>query len=882
MNKMGLNELRTKFLEFFESKDHLILPSFSLIPENDKSLLLINAGMAPLKPYFTGQQTPPRKRIATCQKCIRTPDIERVGMTARHGTFFEMLGNFSFGDYFKKEAIEWAWEFVTQVLQLPEERLWVSIYLEDDEAFEIWHKDIGLPKDRIVRMGKEDNFWEIGTGPCGPCSEIYYDRGPDKGCGKPDCGLGCDCDRYVEFWNLVFTQFDKDEDGNYHRLAHPNIDTGMGLERLAAIMQETDSIFEVDAIWGILQNVSQIAGIEYGSSGKADVSFRVITDHIRSTVFMVSDGILPSNEGRGYVLRRVLRRAARHGKLLGIKKPFLSQLAKTVINEFHTAYPELKEREEYIIKIIDIEEERFNETVDQGLDYLNGYIDEMVRSGQKVLDGTKAFKLYDTYGFPFDLTKEILREHGMEVDEEGFSEEMRIQRERARAAHQATDYMGMDSDIYKFIDSKIQTEFVGYNTLNAESRVCYLIKDDTRVDTACQGDEIAVILDKTPFYPEGGGQVADQGYLKTSECVVEINNVQRLFGSRIIHFGKVVKGRLNSGETVMAQVNEDLRTATARNHTTTHLLHRVLRNVLGAHVEQAGSLVSPYRLRFDFSHFASLSTEELITIEKLVNREIMRVIPVEVIETTYNHAREMGAIALFGEKYEDKVRVIKIGDFSMELCGGTHLTNTGQAGMFKILSESGIAAGIRRIEAVTGFEVYNHILNQEQLINNAARQLKANPSDIEKRVEGLLNRIKEQEREIDRLRNKVAANSINSLLESKKAVGAVNCIVSRVEGLDIEGLRNMVDNLKDRLKSGVIVLAAVNDDRVIFSAGATKDVVAQGVHVGNLLKETAKITGGGGGGRPDMAQAGGKYAGRLEEALNQVEAILAKQLGIGS
>ena len=880
MKKMGLHELRTKFLEFFESKDHLILPSFSLIPENDKSLLLINAGMAPLKSYFTGQKTPPKRRIATCQKCIRTPDIERVGKTARHGTFFEMLGNFSFGDYFKKEAIEWAWEFVTQVLELPEEKLWVSIYQEDDEAFEIWHKVIGLPEDRIVRMGKEDNFWEIGTGPCGPCSEIYYDRGPDKGCGKPDCWLGCDCDRYVEFWNLVFTQFDKDEEGNYHRLAHPNIDTGMGLERIAAIMQGADSLFEVDAIWDILQHVTQIAGIEYGKSQNADISIRVITDHIRSTVFMVSDGILPSNEGRGYVLRRVLRRAARHGKLLGITKPFLSQVAKTVIGQFCAAYPELKEREEYIIKIIDIEEERFNETIDQGLDYLNGYIDEMIKSGQKVLDGAKAFRLYDTYGFPLDLTKEILREQGMEVDEEGFAEEMRIQRERARAAHQATDYMGMDSEIYKTIDPNIETEFVGYQTLNTDSHVCCLIKDDAQVDVAREGDEIAVILDKTPFYPEGGGQVADRGQLQASEGIAEIHDVQRLFGNKIIHFGKVIKGSLKKGERVAAQVNEDIRLATARNHTTTHLLHKVLRNVLGAHVEQAGSLVSPYRIRFDFSHYSSLSAEELLNIEKQVNREIMRALPVEVIETTYKQAREMGAIALFGEKYEDKVRVIKIGDFSMELCGGTHLTNTGQAGMFKILSESGIAAGIRRIEAVTGFEVYNHILAQERLINDIARQLKAKPSDVEKRVESLLNRIKEQEKEIDRLRGKLASNSISFLLESKRTMGTVDYIVSQVEGLDIEGLRNMVDNLKDRLKSGVIVLAATENDRVLFSAGATKDLVARGVHVGNLLREVAKITGGGGGGRPDMAQAGGKDISKLEEALSQVDVLLAKQLGI--
>lgn len=880
MKKMSLQEIRTKFLKFFESKDHLILPSFSLVPQNDKSLLLINAGMAPLKPYFTGQETPPKRRIATCQKCIRTPDIDVVGKTARHGTFFEMLGNFSFGDYFKKEAIAWAWEFVTQVLKMPVEKLWISIYEEDDEAFEIWNKDIGIPEDRIVRMGKEDNFWEIGTGPCGPCSEIYFDRGPEKGCGKPDCGLGCDCDRYVEFWNLVFTQFDKDEHGNYHRLAHPNIDTGMGLERVAAIMQGVDSLFEVDAIWDILQHISKIAGIEYGKTEEADISLRVITDHVRSTVFMVSDGILPSNEGRGYVLRRVLRRACRHGKLLGIDKPFLSQVAKTVIKQFCEAYPELKEREEYIIKIIDIEEERFNETIDQGLSYLNEYIDEMVKSGQNVLDGAKAFKLYDTYGFPLELTKEILREQGMQVDENGFLKEMEIQRKRARAAHQATDYMGMDNKLYQLIDSNVETEFLGYDLLETESNVIFLIKDDAQADSAYQGDEIAVILDKTPFYPEGGGQVADQGHLHTADGLVEINDVQRLFGNKIIHFGKVISGKLEKGKSVKAEVNEDMRLATARNHTVTHLLHKVLRNVLGAHVEQAGSLVSPHRLRFDFSHYASLSTEELHNIEKQVNNEIMKAIPVEIIETTFNRAREMGAIALFGEKYEENVRVIKIGDFSMELCGGTHLKNTGQAGMFKILNESGIAAGIRRIEAVTGFGVHEHLLTQEQLINTIAQQLKTSPSDIQMRVENLLSRIKEQEKEIDQLRSRVAANSISTLMESKKTIGPVNYIVSQVDGLDIEGLRNMVDNLKDRIRSGVIVLATIKDDKVLLSAGATKDVVAQGVHVGNLIREVAKITGGGGGGRPDMAQAGGKDINKLDEALNQVHVLLARQLGI--
>ncbi len=880
MEKLGLNEIRTRFLEFFRGKDHLILPSFSLIPQKDKSLLLINAGMAPFKPYFTGQETPPKKRIATCQKCIRTPDIERVGKTARHGTFFEMLGNFSFGDYFKKEAIEWAWEFVTQVLKLPEERLWVSIYEQDDEAFEIWHKMVGLPEHKIIRMGKEDNFWEIGTGPCGPSSEIYFDRGQDKGCGKPDCGPGCDCDRFVEFWNLVFTQFNKDEEGNYHRLPHPNIDTGMGLERMAAIMQEVDSLFEVDTIKDILEHVSQIAGVEYGKSYKTDVSLRVITDHIRGITFMVGDGILPSNEGRGYVLRRILRRAARHGRLLGIEGPFLSQLAKTVIKQSHEVYPELKQREDYILRIIQIEEERFRETIDQGLAYLKEYIEDLKQQGQKVLDGSKAFKLYDTYGFPLDLTREILQEEGLEIDEQGFQQEMEVQRERARAAHRVTDYMGMDSNIYKLIDADASTDFVGYQSLESSSRVLAIIQGEERIQSAAQGQEIAVVLDQTPFYAESGGQVADKGVLLWDDGRMEIQDVKKLFGNKVVHYGKVLFGTLKEGDVVQAAVDKESRLAAARNHTATHLLHSALREVLGPHVEQAGSLVTPQRLRFDFSHFSALSGEELLKVERLVNQKIMEAIPVEVMETTLDKAKEMGAMALFGEKYGDVVRVVKIGDFSIELCGGTHLTNTGQAGMFKILSESGVAAGVRRIEAITGFEVYNHLLNQERLIGDICRELKTNASDLEGRIRGLVAQIKEQEREIEQLRAKLALSSVESLIESGKDVGGIKCIAAYVEGQDMEGLRNMVDAVKGRVRLGVVVLATVREDKVHFVAGATKDAVAKGVHVGNLLREVAKITGGGGGGRPDMAQAGGKDAGKMQEALDQVCVLLEKQLGI--
>jgi alanyl-tRNA synthetase len=880
MDKLSLNDIRKRFLNFFEDRDHLILPSFSLIPENDKSLLLINAGMAPLKPYFTGQVIPPKKRVATCQKCIRTPDIEQVGKTARHGTFFEMLGNFSFGDYFKKEAIQWAWEFVTQDLKLPVEQLWVSIYEDDDEAFEIWNQGIGLPSNRIVRMGKEDNFWEIGTGPCGPCSEIYFDRGESKGCGDPNCGLGCDCDRFIEFWNLVFTQFTKDEEGNYHRLSHPNIDTGMGLERIAAIMQDVDSLFEVDTIKNIMAHVSYIANVEYGNASKTDVSLRVITDHIRSTVFMVSDGILPSNEGRGYVLRRILRRAARHGRLLGIKQPFLSQVAKTVICESYEAYPELKERETYIIKVIEIEEERFKDTIDQGLAFLMNYMDDILEKGEKTLDGSKTFKLYDTYGFPIELTREILEEKGMKVDEEGFVKEMEIQRNRARAAHHSTNYMGVDDNLYRLIEAHMTTEFLGYDTLESKSQILLMIKDSKQVDFVQEGEQVIVVLDQTPFYAESGGQIADKGILVGEKGTMEVCDTQKVFGDKIIHQGNIIHGTMKQGETIKAKVDEEARLSTARGHTATHLLHQSLKKVLGPHVEQAGSLVTPEHLRFDFSHFAPLTQEEILKIEKLVNQMLMECIPVETIETTLEHAKELGAVALFGEKYGDMVRVVKIGDFSMELCGGTHLSNTGQGGMFKILSESGIAAGIRRIEAIAGTAVYEYILQREELINRIAEKLKTNPSDLEVRIDGLLTHTKEQEKEIDKLRGKLASTSIESLLDSRKKIGDIYYISAKIDGQNMEGLRNMVDQIRDRLKSGIVALATVQDGKVQFAAGATKDAVKYGVHVGKILNEIAKITEGGGGGRPDMAQAGGRNVNKVEEALEQVAILLARQLGI--
>jgi len=880
MERLGLNEIRSSFLKFFEGKGHLVLPSFSLIPEKDKSLLLINSGMAPMKAYFTGQEIPPRKRVTTCQKCIRTPDIERVGKTARHATFFEMLGNFSFGDYFKKEAIKWAWEYVTEVLKLPVDRLWVTIYLDDDEAFEIWTKDVGVSPDRVVRMGKEDNFWEIGVGPCGPCSEIYFDRGEENGCGKEDCSVGCECDRFVEFWNLVFTQFNKDEEGNYTPLEHPNIDTGMGLERIAAIMQGVNSLFEVDTIKSIMEEVCRISNTQYGRDRENDISLRVITDHIRGITFMISDGILPSNEGRGYVLRRLLRRAARHGKLLGIKGLFLDRVAEVVIRESREAYPELEERRDYILKIIRIEEERFNETVDQGLEILKKYISDMKNEGIKILDGEKAFRLYDTYGFPIDLTREILEENGLSVDEEAFTKELDQQRERARAARQETDYMGLDDKTYKLLPANISTIFKGYETLETDSKILAIIKNDNRVETAWEGDEILFVMDKTPFYAESGGQVGDTGVVMNENVELRVEDTQKITGNHVVHKGVIVRGILNVGDNVRAMVDQNKRMATARNHSATHLLHKALKQVLGPHVEQSGSLVTPMRLRFDFSHFAPMTEEEIEKVERLVNQKIMENLVIEIFETSFNKARELGAVALFGEKYGDVVRIVKMGDFSMELCGGTHLKNTGQMGMFKIISESGVAAGIRRIEAVTGTGVYHRIKELENIIQDAANELKTNPNDIVQRIKGLSKQLKEYERELEKLKAQMARSAIDDLLKNIKEIGGINYIAATLNGQNIESLRQITDLLRDRIKSGVVVLASESDGKVQFVAAATKDAVQKGVHAGNLLREVAKVTGGGGGGRPDMAQAGGKDPSKISDALNKVDVLLKEQLGI--
>ncbi|NLJ67169.1 MAG: alanine--tRNA ligase [Clostridiales bacterium] len=878
MEKMGLNQLRHAFLKFFEEKDHLIMPSASLVPKSDKSLLLINSGMAPLKAYFTGQETPPSPRVTTCQKCIRTPDIDIVGKTARHGTFFEMLGNFSFGDYFKREAIVWAWEFVTEVLKLPLERLWVTIYLEDDEAYEIWTDVVGLDPQRIVRMGKEDNFWEIGVGPCGPCSEIFFDRGKEHGCGSDNCAIGCDCDRFVEFWNLVFTQFDRDEEGNYHPLEHPSIDTGMGLERIAAIMQGVNSLFEVDTIKNIMKEASRISGIRYGDNANTDISLRVITDHIRGTVFMISDGIIPSNEGRGYVLRRILRRAARHGKLIGIKNMFLSDLAKIVIRESGDAYPELREKQQYILKVIQVEEERFNETIDQGLIILKGYIDNIKKAKSKVLDGKSAFRLYDTYGFPLDLTREILEEEGFDVDEAGFNAEMKDQRERARSAREETNYMGEEDPIYGLLKPDEKTDFVGYHTLNIRSRVIGLIKDNQRVDSANQGDHVLVILDKTPFYAESGGQIGDRGLLQTDEVTVEIEDVNMLHGDHIVHKGKVLYGTIRTNQELEAKVLTEERLSTARNHSATHLLHKALKEVLGDHVEQAGSLVAPTRLRFDFSHFAPLTDEEIDRVEGIVNKKIMEALSIDIIETTYDDARSLGAVALFGEKYGDIVRVVKMGDYSIELCGGTHLSNTGQAGLFKIISETGIAAGVRRIEAVTGSGAIQWVKQQNELINQVSEVLKTNPTGVIQKAKGIMEQVKEYEHEIQILKRQLMQGTVDMLMSDRKSINGIQFITGNVERQDMNTLRDTADILRNKLKSGVVVLASEYQGKVNMIAAATKDMIGKGIHSGNLIREVAKVTGGGGGGRPDMAQAGGKDPLKISQALDKVEVILAHQL----
>ncbi|MFZ5965994.1 MAG: alanine--tRNA ligase [Bacillota bacterium] len=878
MEKQGLNEIRKMFLDFFESKDHYARSSYSLVPENDKSLLLINAGMAPLKRYFMGTEIPPNKRMATCQKCIRTGDIENVGKTARHGTFFEMLGNFSFGDYFKKEAIAWAWEFVLQHLQMPKERLWVSVYEEDNEAFDIWNNMIGIPADKIVRLGKADNFWEIGTGPCGPCSEIYYDRGDKYGCGHEDCKPGCDCDRYIEFWNLVFTQFDKDENGVYHPLPNPNIDTGMGLERVACIAQDVNTIFEIDTIKHILDGVVELSGKKYGENDKNDISIRIITDHIRSVTFMVSDGVMPSNEGRGYVLRRLLRRAARHGKLLGMHSNFLINLVERVIQISGEAYPELKEKQEYIKKVIGIEEARFQETIDQGSDILKGYIEEMKQSASTILSAENAFRLYDTFGFPLELTKEILEDENMTVDEPGFKEEMEKQRERARSARQDLEGEGWKEDVLSQYGDRITSRFNGYDEYEISSTVTAIIKDGEAVDQAVQGDYATIIIKETPFYPEGGGQVGDNGYLENEGCKVRIHDCKKGTNNSILHIGEVIEGTIGFGDTVWAKINTSDRVNTARNHTATHMLHKALRNHIGQHVEQAGSYVSHERLRFDFSHFQSLTQEEIERIEEEVNRRILEGLTVEAVETTIQEAKEMGATALFGEKYGETVRVVVIGDYSKELCGGTHLKNASQIGLFKIISETGVAAGIRRIEAVTGLNALSYMKERENKLLNISKALKVNPKEVDSKVDHLLNDLKSMQKEVEILKNKLATSATDDILNNVIIISGINVIAYKILDLDIDSLRSLGDQLKDKLGSGLVVLGTHDKEKVNFVAMATKDIVDRGIHAGNIIKEVARIAGGGGGGKPNMAQAGAKDINKIDEALEKVKEIVLQQV----
>lgn len=874
MQKLGVNEIREKYLSFFESKGHLRLPSAPLVPQNDPSLLLINSGMAPLKPYFTGAVEPPRKRVTTCQKCIRTPDIDNVGKTARHGTFFEMLGNFSFGDYFKEEIIPWAWEFITKTLEIPEDRLYITVYEDDDEAADIWHKKVGVNLDRIIRMGKEDNFWEIGTGPCGPCSEIYYDRGADKGCGKPDCKFGCDCDRYMEFWNLVFTQFDRDAEGNYNRLTHPNIDTGMGLERMAVVMQDVNSLFEIDTVKNVLDYVGRLASVKYGDNYKTDVSLRIIADHIRGTTFMISDGVLPSNEGRGYVLRRLIRRAARQGKLLGIKDNFLNDICNVVINASKDAYPELLEKEEYIKKIIKIEEEKFSETIDQGIEILNEYIKELKIQKQTILSGKYSFKLYDTYGFPPDLTTEILQEHGMKLDEAGFKEEMQKQKQMGKKSWVGAGEIGWDNAEELRLDKDIKTEFTGYGSNNENSRILAIVKNNKALEYASEGDEIGVILDITPFYAQSGGQVGDTGVIKNNSVEIEISDTQKVADGKILHIGKITKGEIKVSDKVEAIIDNKRRMAISRNHSATHLLQKALREVLGTHVAQAGSLVEPEKLRFDFSHFQPMTQEELNVVEQKVNEKVLESLDVETKTMSIDEARKMGAMALFGEKYGKIVRLVKMEDYSLELCGGCHVRKTSQIGLFKIVSEVGIASGVRRIEGITGNYAFSYMTSFEERLSKIAQTLKCNVSEVITKAEGIVNELKVANKEIENLNNKMAAGGLDDILKNVEEKNGIKYIAARFDILDMDGLRNMADNIRNKIGSGVVVLASSKDDKVSLVAAATKDVLSKGVNCGNIIREVAKATGGGGGGRPDMAQAGGKDPSKIDDALKLVSNLI--------
>lgn len=878
MKKYSVNELRQMFLDFFESKGHLVMKSFSLIPQNDKSLLLINAGMAPLKPYFTGAEIPPRRRVATCQKCIRTGDIENVGKTARHGTFFEMLGNFSFGDYFKHEAIAWSWEFLTQVVGLDPDRLYPSVYLEDDEAFDIWNKEIGIAPERIFRFGKEDNFWEHGAGPCGPCSEIYYDRGEKYGCGKPDCTVGCDCDRYIEIWNNVFTQFENDGNGHYETLKSKNIDTGMGLERLATVVQDVDSIFDVDTICALREKVCEIAGKKYHENEKDDISIRLITDHMRSATFMISDGIMPTNEGRGYVLRRLIRRAARHGRLLGIEEEFLAKLSETVIEGSKDGYPELEEKKDFILKVLTNEENQFGKTIDQGLKILAEMESDMQKKGVSILDGQDAFRLYDTYGFPMDLTREILEEKGYQIDEEGFAKEMEEQRTRARSSRETTNYMGADATVYDQIDPSVTTEFDGYDKLTLESEISVLTKEEELTDSLMEGQRGTIITKVTPFYSTMGGQQGDVGVISSDQGSFQVEDTIHLRGGKVGHVGIMTGGMLKAGDTVTLCVDREKRLDTAKNHSATHLLQKALKTVLGSHVEQKGSLVTPDRLRFDFAHFQAMTEEEIARTEALVNEEIQANLAVTTQIMSLEEAKKSGAMALFGEKYSDEVRVVSMGDFSRELCGGTHVSNTGVISLFKIVSESGIAAGVRRIEALTGNGVLAYYKEMETRLFAAASLLKTSPAELTDKIAHLQAELKAAHSENESLKSKLAQDSLGDVMDKVTEIKGVKVLASSLADVDMNGLRDLGDQLKEKLGEGVVVLIADNGGKVNLMATATKGALDKGVHAGNLIKAVAACVGGGGGGRPQMAQAGGKDASKIPEALQKVAAVLEEQI----
>lgn len=864
MKKLGLNEIREAFLSFFESKEHLRLPSFSLVPQNDPSILLINAGMTPLKPYFTGTQVPPSLRVTTCQKCIRTPDIEQVGHTARHGTFFEMLGNFSFGDYFKKEIIPWAWEFCTEILEMEPERIRVTVYKEDDEAYDIWLKDVGIDESHLYRLGKEDNFWEHGTGPCGPCSEIFYDRGPEYGCGNPDCDVSCDCDRFIEFWNLVFTQFDRQEDGSYVPLEKKNIDTGAGLERVACLSQGVDNLFEVDTVRAVLDTVCEMAQADYGKDKQTDVAIRVITDHIRSTTMMISDGILPSNEGRGYVLRRLLRRAARFGRLLGIENNFLSRLAPVVIENSKEAYPNLDENRDFILKVIATEEERFNQTVAQGQAMLESFLDDLKKEGLTTLAGTEVFRLHDTYGFPLDLTREIAAEAGFKIDEEGFREEMRAQKEKARSAtldKVSTAWGG--SALPEEVKTMAATLFTGYDSLEETVPVKMILARDEEgqnisLDEAVAGMDVILIFEKTPFYANAGGQVGDKGFITAEGLEIHVNDTTKTPENVFLHHATIKQGKLSKGQALTLSVDRELRMATARNHTTTHLMHKALKEILGSHVNQKGSMVSPERLRFDFSHFQAMTKEEILKVEEYVNRAILRDHRVSTQVMSISEAKSSGATALFDEKYGEQVRVVEVEEVSRELCGGTHLQRSSQACLFKIIAESSIASGIRRIEAVTGFDAMAFVTESERILDAVAQGLKSSRNELESKAEQLQKELKAKDKELAVLESKIAAGQADELLGTAVEVGELKVLVAEVNADSIDALRDMANRLRDKLAPSIVVLAKRDEDKVSFIAMLSPEAVSSGFNAGKLVKAAAQITGGGGGGRPEIAQAGGK------------------------